>query len=130
MMPHEKVLLKIGTAMHKEVDAYLVETHSWGGHSGSPVFTTFPGCINQINMKASPLRLLGVMTSHFEVPRGVEFFGDMSNDIGGGKVSEHSGISAVIPSQAILDLLMDKEAKIKREIAAIKLQAQLQQPAS
>ena len=126
LMPHEKVLLKTGSMTHGEVDAYLVETHSWGGHSGSPVFTTFPGCINQINMKASPVRLLGVMTSHFEVPRQVEFFGDIIDGSSCGQVSEHSGISAVIPSQAILDLLMNDFVKSKREAAAAELQACLQ----
>jgi hypothetical protein len=126
LMPHEKVMLKVGAAMHKEVDAYLVETHSWGGHSGSPVFTTFPGCINQINLKASPVRLLGVLTSHFELNREVELFGDISDGSSSGKVSEHSGISAVIPSQAILDLLRDESIKSQREEAATQLQAALQ----
>lgn len=126
LMPHEKVLLKVGHEMHTEVDAYLVETHSWSGHSGSPVFTTFPGCVNQLNIKASPVRLLGVMTSHFEIKRDVAPFGDdYTEGSSSGKVSEHSGISAVIPAQAILDLLMEEGIKAKREEAALNLQNDL-----
>ncbi len=41
MMPHEPIKVK-DLRVASEIDAYLVEARSWGGHSGSPAFVYYP----------------------------------------------------------------------------------------
>jgi hypothetical protein len=97
---------------------YLVEARSWAGHSGSPAFVYFQsghGRANQLG--GDPFnergflpgfgRVLGVVSGHFDVPMpvGPGLAVELDNEKLELKVKVNSGIAAVTPSQAIIDLL-------------------------
>lgn len=108
MMPHEPIKVK-DLRVASEIDAYLVEARSWGGHSGSPAFVYYPPdrAGNSITVPmALPVFLLGLVQSHYEIKGDVELIGDF---VGSGKVPINAGIAAVVPSQKIIDVLMDEE---------------------
>lgn len=123
---HEEMPLRLDP--HSEVttpaDAYLVESRSWGGHSGSPVFIYFPltrkpGVINFGGEQA--FALLGVTQGHFEFPKEVEFTG---NWLGTGKVPLNTGIAAVIPAEKIIETLMEEQLMEERKQELIEHQKQ------
>jgi len=92
-----------------EIDAYLVEARSWGGHSGSPAFIYYPSdrSGNSITVnKELPVYLLGLVHGHYEIASDVAYKGDI---LGSGKVPINAGMAAVVPSQKIIDVLMDDE---------------------
>lgn len=109
MMPHEPITVK-GLRVASKIDAYLVEARSWGGHSGSPAFVYYPpdrfGHSISLPTSGLPVFVLGLVQSHYEIQSDVELSGDL---LGEGKVPINAGIAAVVPSQKIIDLLMDPE---------------------
>ncbi len=114
MMPHEPITVK-DLRVAKEIDAYLVEARSWGGHSGSPAFVYYPAdrMGNSISVATRlPVFLLGLVQSHYEIKSDVELTGDL---LGTGQVPINAGIAAVVPSQKIIDLLMDPTLVKDRE---------------
>jgi hypothetical protein len=122
LMPREKVSVTLGGNNRTDVEAFLIETRSWGGQSGAPVFVDYPECIRHVDLKASPLRLLGLISGHFELNRELQVNGEFT-----GMVAENSGISIVIPAQAILDLLLDEHLAANREHDAVQLERQLRE---
>jgi hypothetical protein len=114
MMPHEPIKVK-DLRVASEIDAYLVEARSWGGHSGSPAFIYYPidrsGNSMSVPM-ALPVFLLGLVQSHYEIKSDVELTGDL---LGQGRVPINAGIAAVVPSQKIIDLLMGEGLARERE---------------
>lgn len=114
MMPHEPIRVK-GLRVASEIEAYLVEARSWGGHSGSPAFIYYPAYRSGNSLTvpvALPVFLLGLVQSHYEISSDVELLGDF---LGSGKVPINAGIAAVVPSQKIVDVLMDDELVNDRE---------------
>jgi hypothetical protein len=100
-----------------DMDAYLVECHSIGGHSGSPVFYDVYATKNAFVGESRAVktmvkwRLLGVMHGHFDFP-------DVALDVvvedSKEKIAINSGIAIVIPAEKIveaLDTFKDEEAK-------------------
>lgn len=130
LMPHEKISIKVdmnrGGLENILVDAYLAEAHSWGGHSGSPVFIYFPPDRNPGMFRMGPFQFafLGLLQGHYEINRDVEFLGDITG-YGTGKVPVNSGIAIVIPSQKILELLDAKELIESREKALAEIKPRL-----
>ncbi len=88
-------------ALGRNVAAYLVECRSWWGFSGSPVF------IHYAESRIAKLRL----------PRGsekrVSLLGLIHGEYEQGKMN--SGLSVVIPSKHILELLMTRDAMRQRD---------------
>jgi hypothetical protein len=105
MMPHEPVNVDLRNA--SRIDAYLVEARSWGGHSGSPVFVYFPADRqgNSITVSVQvPIFVLGLVHGHHDIVQDVNMLGDI-----GGTVPLNAGMAVVVPSQKIIDVLMDEE---------------------
>jgi hypothetical protein len=86
------------------VEAYLAETKSWGGESGSPVFHCKWPFSNRerivLNDPRSP-RLLGLLHGHFDIERTSHKKEHV--------VNLNSGIGIVIPTKFITELLMCPE---------------------
>lgn len=115
MMPLEKI--RVGAPIMADIDAYLVEARSWGGHSGSPAFVYFPPDrhLGSIMVGGSEILLLGLVHGHYEIPQDVAFIGDI---LGSGRVPINAGMALVIPAQAIIDTLMDPDLVHERAEAA------------
>jgi hypothetical protein len=92
------------------VDAYLAETQSWSGESGSPVFhCKWPFSNRQridLNDPRGP-RLLGLLHGHFPIKQKSHKKDDA--------VDLNSGIAIVIPANPIIELLMRPEFVAERE---------------
>ena len=95
-----------------EAIAYLVESHSWGGHSGSPVFFMHPmtsykeiptdsGNATMV-MIGNCVGLLGLVSAHYTIPTKAEVTGDVLGKI---ETELNSGIMVVTPAHAIEQLL-------------------------
>jgi hypothetical protein len=95
MMPREPVRNHI-TGFDEE--SILIEVHSAAGYSGSPVFSYRGDTLR------SETRLLGLVWGHIEHRVGRD----------SGATSQNSGIAAVVPSWALLDLLYDHEVVAER----------------
>ncbi|MFC1908948.1 hypothetical protein ACFLXD_03695 [Chloroflexota bacterium] len=106
---HEEMPLRLDPYSEVAIlaDAYLVESRSWGGHSGSPVFIYFPitrkpGVIDFGHQQE--FALLGLTQGHFDIPKDVIFTGDI---LGTGEVPLNAGIAVVIPAEKIIETLME-----------------------
>lgn len=117
LMPHEKIRVRLDPSGGAPVpiDAYLVEARSWGGHSGSPAFVYFPPDRHPGMLMlggTNEFALLGLVQGHHEIKQEVAFIGDI---LGTGKVPINAGIAVVVPSQKIIDLLMQEEPVEERK---------------
>jgi hypothetical protein len=88
-------------------DAFLVESRSWGGHSGSPAFARHnrildPAGRRLVNISRPNVVLLGLVSGHYDISRNAETMGDLP---GGIRVPVNAGIAVVTPAQRILDLI-------------------------
>lgn len=115
MMPHEPIRVR-GLSVASEIDAYLVEARSWGGHSGSPAFVYYPpdrfGHSISVAPSGLPVFLLGLVHGHYAINSDVSFTGDF---LGRGEVPVNAGMAVVVPSQRIIDVLMDDELVADRQ---------------
>jgi hypothetical protein len=103
-MPEEKISTKLGA-----IDAYLIETRSIAGLSGSPVFTNL--ATNRFSSSRSgDYYLLGLMQGHWNTRESDE-----------GKVNV--GVGIVVPSEKIMEVIDQKKLKDKREDLLQKQQA-------
>jgi len=100
----------------REIEAYLVEARSWGGHSGSPAFAVLspirqPGHIVGLDVggRVGFPGLLGLVQGHYNIPSDVPFVGDILP--GGFAHSVNSGMAVVVPSWSILALLEGAQVK-------------------
>jgi hypothetical protein len=110
--------------------AYLAEFHSWGGHSGSPVYFLEPQTfvtvlVDENDVETGDRRIdygwftgfLGMVSGHYNI----ESKAIVTGELGTVEISQNSGIATVVPAEAIRLLLMRKEfvdqrAKLKREM--------------
>lgn len=99
VMPDELVETELGM-----MEAYLVETRSVGGLSGSPVFVGLGpvrvAADGTTHLAQGQFFLLGLMHGHWQVPHSTE---DDKSDLERELVN--MGISIVIPSSKILDVI-------------------------
>jgi hypothetical protein len=100
-MPEEPVATKWGT-----FDAYLIESRSIGGLSGSPVFA-YIGPVRRpeggsFNVTGVKIFLLGLVHGHWDLPLFETDDVQIDSDIG---KSINRGIAIVVPSQKIAELL-------------------------
>lgn len=115
-IPDEPVKTKWGF-----IDAYLIELHSIGGLSGSPVFIHHPPVIirkdGQAQVITGPrLNLLGVMQGHFDIPNLRE---DAVVD-DGANGSINTGIGVVVPAHKIIETLNQPDMKNERDVLIAK----------
>ena len=76
----ELVMLRTKARGNVPIRAYLAESHSWGGHSGSPVFWHFtynisapgPGGHSRMVARGFIMALLGLVSGHFDIPISVK----------------------------------------------------------
>jgi hypothetical protein len=123
------------------VHARLIETRSWGGESGSPVFihseyyydasglSSFTGMLRPSGFRKSEVRasqtdytLLGILHGHFNAESPSEPNRVMPDEH---IIDVNAGIAVVIPTEDILKLLMsderllrDREQRPKRKVNA------------
>ncbi|MBX9877615.1 MAG: hypothetical protein K2Y22_04080 [Candidatus Obscuribacterales bacterium] len=108
LLPHEKINISMGPVTKGNVDAYLIESISWGGCSGAPTFIDHfdPTATSADPNAVQPFRLLGLINGHHELYADVQ---SNEESLVGGRVPLNAGIAIVIPAQAILELLTANE---------------------
>jgi hypothetical protein len=118
-MPDEPVKTKWGF-----IEAYLVELHSIGGLSGSPVYIHHPPVrvrpphYNAEFIHGERLNLLGVMQGHFDVPNLREDSALEEDDDSNRKESINTGVGVVVPAYKILETLNHPDLQAERKAAA------------
>jgi hypothetical protein len=121
LIPKERIPWSIPTSGNSMQDLYLAEITSWGGNSGSPVFVRLSGTREQGGtMFGIQYLLLGVMQGYFNSERPATLdtaaITDTSHlDL---KLSENSGIAAIVPAQKILDIIA--QPRMKAYLSAVK----------
>ena len=113
LMPEEKVETRFGA-----IDAYLIESRSIGGLSGSPVFVHLGGARpvgGNTYIGASEFYLLGVMQGHWDLPAAKT--DTIDDDLQ--RESVNMGIAIVVPASKIVELI-DYPAFVGKRNAAIK----------
>lgn len=116
MMPYEPVRMPTGINQ----DAFLVETRSIGGYSGSPVFVEIPPLSDRPGSDVLEARsygwLIGIDCGHLPL------FDPVLNKQGeelseGWKVRSNTGIMVVIPAWKLRDVLYSNELVLQRKSA-------------
>lgn len=118
-MPKEIITLpRWGGTGSFETEAYLAESHAWAGHTGSPVFWTFPaarktktlsGMLAEIGHLSG---LLGLVSGHFNNPEGAITQGDSLDKI---MTKLNAGMAIITPAEAIRQLLLREDLVSERE---------------
>ena len=113
-LPEEPVKTKWGF-----IEAYLIEMHSIGGLSGSPVYIHHPPF--RITKDGKPqiiegarLNLLGIMQGHFDIPNLRED-SIMEDDDDGENGSINTGVGVVVPAHKILETLNHPDLVAERD---------------
>jgi hypothetical protein len=87
--------------------AYLMEFHSLGGYSGSPVFVMYPTVVQDSRTYQVDLTwangLMGILSGHYEIKEDGDKEAEYYEDI---ETTMNSGMALVTPSVAIKELLM------------------------
>lgn len=117
-MPDEKIPIELSETDIGETDAYLIETHSTGGLSGSPVFLNVSGVRyidGEPKFRESLYFLLGLVHGHWNMSIGAKKnilaeFKELIENI-------NTGISVVIPAAQIFEVLEREEFVREREEA-------------
>jgi hypothetical protein len=120
-LPEEPVKTKWGF-----IDAYLVELHSIGGLSGSPVYIQHPPF--RVGHDGTPhvvtggrINLLGIMQGHFDIPNLREDSA-MDDDDQDGSGSINTGIGVVVPAHKIMETLEHPDLKTARAVLDAKME--------
>lgn len=112
----EPVLTKFGPG-----DAYLIDAHSIGGFSGSPVFVDTLAAKRERELSTSPrlgptrFLLLGLMHGHYHAP---DEESEIVVDDGTEKAKVNTGICIVVPAEKIVEVIqssfrVEEEEEIK-----------------
>ena len=121
LIPEEKISWSSGPGGNSMQDLYLAEIASWGGNSGSPVFVRLSGTREQGNsIGGVQYFLLGVMQGYFnsDRPAGPDTASITVTAHSDVRMSDNSGIAAVVPAEKILDIL--GQPRIKAFVTIIK----------
>jgi hypothetical protein len=118
----------------EKVVGYLVECHSWGGHSGAPV-AWVTDAIRLVEADAPDYiktptgkvivqvpgqkegALLGLVSAHFDIERLAKTQGDIQGSV---RTGVNAGIAVVTPAEAIRELLMREDVVADRNERATK----------
>jgi hypothetical protein len=106
----------IPTRAYGNISAILIELHSIGGLSGSPVFL----CVDNHEPKDTDdeerFYLIGLNSGHWELPAGAEVTVGDSSTVG----TLNTGIAYVTPDYDILDVLNQAPLKSHRDMIELK----------
>lgn len=111
-MPLEPIQLPTGIRQ----EAFLVEAHSLGGHSGSPVFASpYPwSALVQPAQWVAAAKLLGIDWGHLDDIRPV--LGDDLRAVSPGlSVKQNSGMMGVVPAWKIAEVIDSDELAVRRQ---------------
>lgn len=127
-MPSDELIALESKARGKiKIRAYLAESHSWGGHSGSPVFW-----IHNLNLadeikdgdgKIRPVMVdrtyivafLGLVSAHFDIP--MEAIPKPEQSEKSAFITKlNSGMAVVTPAEDVRELLMREDVMEDRNI--------------
>lgn len=99
----------------EESKALLIETTAFGGNSGSPVFAYFGGrkVEGTLNTYVPEYKLIGILQAY--LPEEVKMNG-IANVESGVTAYENSGISIVVPSYLLLEMLHSEEFVKERTV--------------
>lgn len=101
---------------HGYINGYLIEAHSLGGSSGSPVFVGLPpsrAIEGKIKLSKQAWYLLGLMCGHWTAENPEDAVAENANDRGTARIN--TGISIVIPVQHIFEVINGPELTAERE---------------
>jgi hypothetical protein len=108
MMPREPV----PTTLRSLGDVYLVDSHVFGGNSGSPMFVDLAGQRGGGMIVGVNYRLLGVVSGY--VQEDINFILQPVAAYAG-TLTANSGIAMVVPAQKILDIINSAELQKQRD---------------
>jgi hypothetical protein len=108
MMPREP----IPTTLRSLGDVYLVDSHVFGGNSGSPMFVDLAGQRGGSMFVGVNYRLLGVVSGY--VQEDINFILQPVAAYAG-TVTANSGIAMVVPAQKVLDIINSPELQKQRD---------------
>src|SRR5438874_2635806 len=118
-MPKEKVNTRVGL-----MDAYLIESRSIGGLSGSPVFVNL-GLVRHQKMSSTGLPifyLMGLVHGHFDVQENkIDDLNPLADD-GLSKTNVNMGIAIVVPIGKMLEALNQPSVKEQEDYTMKELQ--------
>jgi hypothetical protein len=123
MIPEERIVWRDDPSQPPQrVELYLLETQSYGGNSGSPVFFYLgadrsPG---SLVLGEPVLKLAGVMRGNFNEPRPIGLVMTERATIPVPYSTQNVGIAAVTPSYLLHEILFSTELKKQRADSPIK----------
>lgn len=112
MIPDEPV----PTTLRKMGKAYLVDSHVFGGNSGSPIFINLGGQRADTLITGYNYKLLGVVSGYIQETSELQLQPVASY---AGTVAANSGIAVVVPAQCLLDLLETPMLRSQRDMFAV-----------
>jgi Trypsin-like peptidase domain len=123
LISEERITWKEADKPVEQLELYLIETLSFGGNSGSPVFFSLgadriPG---YRTIGRPVLKLAGIMKGSFNQGTPVSF---VQNTPAVPLSSQNMGIAAVVPSYLLRDILFSEPAKKHRAAGMQPLQAE------
>jgi hypothetical protein len=124
-LPLTDVDVNLSATETKTVTAYLVESRSWGGESGSPVFLYDQNWemssydTSSVHARDVHPPLLGLLHGHYEIDREVQ---PKTRKNQGSFVEVNSGIAVVIPADEIRATLFDDRLLRDREAMKKKIE--------
>jgi len=121
LIPKEKIPWSTPSGETSMQDLYLAEVTSWGGNSGSPVFVRLSGAREQGGLMGGvQYYLLGVMQGYFNSERPATLDTAAITDTAhlDLKLSENSGIAAIVPAEKILEII--RQPRVKAYVSIIK----------
>jgi hypothetical protein len=119
----EPITLKTKARGDVSVHAYLAESHSWGGHSGSPVFWHWEYSearlaligenekVNFLTTRSFVRAFLGLVSAHFDIPAQTKDIKDSAKN--NFITNLNAGIAVITPAENIKELLMKDEEVLK-----------------
>jgi hypothetical protein len=121
LIPKERIPWSNPAGGNSMQDLYLADITSWGGNSGSPVFVRRSGAQEQGGLMAGiQYLLLGVMQGYFNSDRPATLDTAAITDTAhlDLKLSENSGIAAIVPAEKIIDII--GQPRMKAYVSMIK----------
>lgn len=119
-MPEEPMRMRLDSATVITADAYLIESRSIGGLSGSPVFVYMAGTNRGLGAY-SQIYLLGLIHGHWDAAEPITDGEDLDEEL---RSSVNMGIAIAVPASAILGTLEHPEFVAHREQLARQLDAE------
>ncbi len=108
MMPREQ----IPTTLNSLGDVYLVDSHVFGGNSGSPMFIDLAGMRGGSITTGVNYRVFGVVSGYVREDINLTLQPVAAY---AGTVAANSGIAMVVPAQKVLDIINSQELQKQRD---------------